>query len=228
MKTLKCFTLILFLFLVVCFDCPAQETNQVKTVLTTQPGSDMTFTFGNDLAGKLPVGWNAPTGKWTLSENEGKKILFQTAANNGNTFNIAVYEGAIYSDLELYVKIKAVSGKEDQGGGLVWRYIDSKNYYIVRENPLEDNVVLYKVQNGKRTDLPLIGKGMTYGVDVPKLGTGWNSLKVLVKRDLFVVYLNDKEIFQVKDQTFTKAGLIGVWSKADASSYFNEMVVKVK
>ncbi|RLD89089.1 MAG: hypothetical protein DRJ02_02395 [Bacteroidetes bacterium] len=84
---------------------------------------------------------------------------------------------------------------------------------------------MYKVENGKRTDLPLLGKGRTYGVDVKPLGSGWNTLKLTVKDDLFTVYLNGEELFQVKDQTFKNAGKIGLWTKADAVSYFDDFQV---
>ena len=113
----------------------------------------------------------------------------------------------------------------DQGGGFVWRFTDANNYYVVRANPLEDNVVLYKVEKWKRTDLPLIGKGKTYGVNVPKLGSGWNDLKLTVQDDIFTVYLNGKQIFQVKDKTFTNVGKVGLWTKADAVSYFDDFKI---
>ncbi len=202
------------------------QSNQNNDSLNLNPGKDIILTFEGDEMNKLPTGWSAPVGNWSIANDNGNKVLYQSAANSDGTFNIAVYDGAVYTDMEMSLRIKAISGKGDQGGGLVWRYLDKSNYYTVRENPLEDNVVLYKVENGKRTDLPLIGKGLTYGTSVPKLGNGWNNLKVVVKADLFVVYLNDKEIFQVKDHTFTKPGLIGVWSKADAASYFDDLTVQ--
>jgi len=125
----------------------------------------------------------------------------------------------------LEVKMKGVKGKMDQGGGFIWRWADKDNYYVVRANPLEDNVVLYKVKNGKRTDLEVLGKGRTYGVEVPALGNDWNDLKLDVKGNLFTVFLNGKEIFQVQDDTFAKAGKVGLWTKADAVSYFDDFQV---
>ncbi len=86
---------------------------------------------------------------------------------------------------------------------------------------------MYKVEDGKRTDLPLIGKGKTYGVDVEALGSGWNTLKLTVKNELFTVYLNDKEIFKVSDKTFTNAGKVGLWTKADAVTWFDDFQIKV-
>jgi hypothetical protein len=124
------------------------------------------------------------------------------------------------------VKIKGVDGRKDQGGGFIWRFTDKNNYYVVRENPLENNVVLYKVKNGKRTDLPILGKGRTYGVDVNPLGNDWYTLKIKVNDDLFTVYLNGKELFKVKDNTFTNAGKIGLWTKADAVSFFDDLKIQ--
>ncbi|RLD68721.1 MAG: hypothetical protein DRI95_02115 [Bacteroidetes bacterium] len=82
------------------------------------------------------------------------------------------------------------------------------------------------MEKGIRTDLPLIGKGKTYGVEVEPLGDDWNTLKLTVKDDLFTVYLNDKEIFQVSDKTFPDVGKIGLWTKADAVTYFDDFQIK--
>ncbi len=81
---------------------------------------------------------------------------------------------------------------------------------------------MYKVENGVRTDLPLIGEGRTYGTDVEPLGKDWNTLKLTVEGNLFTVYLNNQEIFQVADNTFQDAGKIGLWTKADAVTYFDD------
>ena len=137
-----------------------------------------------------------------------------------------VFNGFDLKNVEMSVKLKGLAGKMDQGGGFIWRFKDRNNYYVVRANPLEDNVVLYKVKDGKRTDLPIMGKGRTYGVKVKKLGNDWNTLKIKVVDDLFTVYLNGEELFKVQDQTFTGPGKIGLWTKADAQSYFDDFQVR--
>ena len=83
------------------------------------------------------------------------------------------------------------------------------------------SIELYK-GNGVRTDLPLVGKGKTYGVNVDKLGSGWNTLKLIVRDDLFSVFLNDKKLFKVKDTTFPNTGKVGFWTKADAVTFFDD------
>lgn len=193
---------------------------------------DTTFSFSNYELDKIPSGWSQYyTGKgnrteWKVLDDEGNKVLAQLSEDNPNYhFNEIVFDGFKIKNVELVVRLKGIKGKMDQGGGFVWRYTDANNYYVVRANPLEDNVVLYKVENGKRTDLPLLDKEKTYGVEVEPLGNGWNFLKLSVKDDLFTVYLNDKELFQVSDKTFPDAGKIGLWTKADAVTYFDDFQV---
>src|SRR5258708_24742028 len=105
------------------------------------------------------------------------------------------------------VKFKTMSGAVDQAAGLVWRYRDPDNYYIVRANALEDNIVLYKVQNGQRLALPPKGSASkTYGVKhhIPK--RVWNTLSVEFQRDVFKVSFYGQILFEVIDSTFEKHG----------------------
>ena len=189
------------------------------------------FDFENLETAKLPEGWSQYfTGSggtdWQVLEEEGNKVLGQLYSDNPNNhFNIIVNDSIMAKNMILNVRLKAKAGRIDQGGGFIWRFRDKNNYYVVRANPLEDNVVLYKVEDGKRTDLPLIGKGKTYGVDVEKLGDSWNTLKLVVKDALFTVYLNDEELFKVEDQTFSNAGKTGLWTKADAVTYFDDFEI---
>ena len=192
------------------------------------------FDFENYAIGKLPEDWSQyATGKgskteWKIVDDGGNKVLAQLSTNNPNYhFNEAVYNGLTARNVELKVRMKGVKGRMDQGGGFVWRFADKNNYYVVRANPLEDNVVLYKVKNGIRTDLPLVGKGRTYGVDVKPLGHGWNELRLTVRDSLFTVYLNGEKLFSVIDETFKNAGKIGLWTKADAVTYFDDFEIKV-
>ncbi len=210
-----------------------QTTATPATVQAAPATTDTTFTFDNCETGKLPDGWTEGfTGKgtgtqWGVAVDDGNKVLAQLSKDNPSYhFNVIAYNNLEPKDVEMTVRLKGVTGHEDQGGGFVWRFKDFNNYYVVRANPLEDNVVLYKVVEGKRTDLPLVGKGRTYGVKVKPLGNGWNTLKLVVKDDLFTVYLNGQELFQVKDETFTDAGKIGLWTKADAVTYFDDFNVK--
>jgi hypothetical protein len=107
----------------------------------------------------------------------------------------------------------------------VWRYKDKDNYYIVRANALENNVVLYKVEKGKRTDLPLKGKGRTYGAKAKVPSGEWGTLRVVVNGDLFEVFLNGAKLYEVEDATFTESGKVGLWTKADSYTLFDDLKI---
>jgi len=207
-----------------------QETELIPPVII----SDTLLQFEENNVGEIPIHWSeyftgkGESTKWEIVNDHGNNVLAQISNDHPNYhFNVIVFNELIAKNVELQVKLKGITGRMDQGGGFVWRFIDANNYYVVRANPLEDNIVLYKVENGKRTDLPLIGKGRTYGADVETLGNGWNTLKLYAKDELFIVYLNDKEIFKVNDKTFTNAGKVGFWTKADAVTWFDDFQVKI-
>src|SRR5262249_10793909 len=118
-------------------------------------------------------------------------------------------------------------GIVDQGAGLVWRYKDPNNYYIVRANALENNVVLYKVQNGERVSLlPKGAVSNAYGVKHPVPKQTWASLRVDFSGNLFAVSLNGEKLFEVEDSTFANAGKTGLWTKADSVIYFDDFRVE--
>jgi hypothetical protein len=118
------------------------------------------------------------------------------------------------------VAFKAMLGKEDQGGGLVWRYQDVNNYYICRMNPLEDNFRVYKVVDGVRKMLA------TTKNDV-KVPTGqWHTIEARMTADHITCYLDGKKYLDVKDDTFKKAGKVGLWTKADAQTRFDNLTIK--
>jgi hypothetical protein len=231
MKTLS----ILFLSLIIFTSCNSQSNNKLNTPIKRPEIKiiDTIFTFENTHLDKVPPHWSVTyTGRkgeiptWKIINDNGNKVLAQLSKDNPNYhFNVVTFDDFEVKNIELQVKMKGVHGNMDQGGGFVWRYTDKNNYYVVRANPLEDNVVLYKVKNGKRTDLPIVEKGRTYGVDVKPLGNKWNTLKLKVKDNLFTIYLNDQQIFQVQDTTFSNSGKIGLWTKADAITYFDDFQI---
>jgi hypothetical protein len=120
--------------------------------------------------------------------------------------------------VEVQVAFKAVRGKADQGGGIAWRYLDANNYYLARMNPLEDNYRVYKVVAGKRIQL-----GTQEDVKVP--AGEWHVLKVKQAGEQIECWLDGKKYLQVKDDTITKAGHVGLWTKADAQTYFDDLKV---
>lgn len=206
---------------------------QAQSLDPLNPEEKINFDFEKYPAGQLPDGWSeyytgSGNTEWKVAEDNGNKVLAQLYSDNPNNhFNVIVNNGIAAKDMVLTAQLKGVIGNHDQGGGFVWRFSDKNNYYVVRANPLENNVVLYKVEKGKRTDLPLVDKGKTYGVDVLPMGNRWHTLQLVVKNKLFTVFLDDKELFKVQDETFTNAGKIGFWTKADAVTYFDDFEVEI-
>jgi len=182
--------------------------------------SDTTFNFDKQKIGNTPEGWTNTSGTWMVKQDGNNKVLAQKAKNRGNKFNVCVFDGDKPQDVDLSVDIRAISGKEDQGGGLVWRFIDAKNYYIVRFNPLEDNYRLYKVYKGRRIQLKSANAHVSQGA--------WFTVKAVMKNNEITCYLNGEKLINHKDDTFTKAGKTGFWTKADAVSDFDNYKLKGK
>jgi len=165
-------------------------------------------------------------GKWVVLADGPNRVLAQTDADSTRSrFPVAVLTDVITADGDLSVRFKPISGRVDQAAGLVWRYQNQDNYYIVRANALEDNVVLYKVENGKRIDLPVKGEGRTYGkkADVPAMQ--WSTLRVVATGRLFEVYFNGTKLYDVEDATFAQPGKVGVWTKADSVTHFDDLAI---
>ncbi len=203
---------------------------------TAIAAQNRTVEFEGETVGQPPAGFTfghtakvgAP-GRWLVQQEDGNRFLAQLEADRaGRRFPVAVISDFTATDVDLSVRFKPVSGRVDQAGGLVWRYQDEDNYYIVRANALEDNVVLYKVENGRRSDLPLKGEGRTYGMTAPVPSGQWSTLRVVVTENLFEVYYNGTKLYAVEDSTFSSAGKVGLWTKADSVTYFDDLTVVVR
>jgi len=204
-----------------------------------QAQTTRTLTFDQDKVGAVPQGFStALTGQgkpgvWVVMKDpkspERGNVLAQTDADATDyRFPVCVLDDLSAKDLDLSVMVKPVTGRGDQAAGLVWRYQDANNYYIVRANGLEHNVVLYKVQHGRRTDLPLKGAGRTYGKQVTVPSGQWSTLRVTAAGPLFTVYFNGEKLYEVEDTTFPGAGKVGVWTKADSVTYFDNLTISPK
>lgn len=168
-------------------------------------------------------------GRWVIQTEGSNKVLAQTDADSTRSrFPVAVLSDLATTDVDLSVRFKPISGRVDQAAGLVWRYQDQDNYYIVRANALEDNVVLYKVERGRRTDLPLKSEGRTYGKKAEVPAGRWSTLRVVATGPRYEVHLNGSRLYEVEDTTFTQAGQVGVWTKADSVTQFDDLVVVTK
>jgi hypothetical protein len=150
------------------------------------------------------------------------QALKQCGWSPNASFPLCLKTSSALQDGFVEVHFKCLSGTNDQAAGLVWRYRDTGNYYVARANALENNVVLYKVQKGKRTALDIVGRAGGYGVKTTVPAQVWNTLRVNFRGTRFQVLLNGRELFAVEDTTFTAADSVGVWTKADSVTLFDD------
>jgi hypothetical protein len=202
------------------------ESSMLVTILAAGLAIQ-TVTFDRSTA--LPDGWiSGVTGhgaaKWEVIADSSATSAPNVLRQSGEaTFCWAVDTTKKLKDGFAEVKIKPLSGKEDQAGGLVWRFKDPNNYYVVRANALEGNVVMYKTVDGKRSSLQVKGRMLGYGIDskVPK--GKWSTLRVEFAGNLFTVLFEGKKLFEVEDDTFKEEGAVGLWTKADSVTLFDDL-----
>jgi hypothetical protein len=176
--------------------------------------------FDTDPAGALPAGWvggltGRGTPRWTvepLPDAPSKPHVLKQSGSG--TFPWCVRSGVSIADGFVETRFKPVSGKEDQAGGVVWRWKDGDNYYVARANALEDNVSLYYTENGSR-------KTIQY-VDAPVPGNVWHLLRVEFSGTRIKVMLDGNGYIEVNDARIAGAGSVGVWTKADSVTLFDD------
>jgi 3-keto-disaccharide hydrolase len=179
-----------------------------------------TENFDSTRAGALPDGWVAGvTGRgsprWAVGADptapSGKGVLQQIGSG---TFPWCVKKDVSIADGFVEVKFKPISGKEDQAGGVLWRWKDGDNYYVARANALENNVSLYYTANGRRNTIKY--------VDAPVPANAWHTLRVEFVGARIKVALDGKTYIEAQDSRISGPGAVGVWTKADSVTSFDD------
>jgi hypothetical protein len=186
--------------------------------------------FDDVLADQLPPNFltgtffdGRPAGEWKVikvPEAISPPQVLAQLRNKGaeHNYNLLLVEGTTARNLDLSVSFHAVSGKADMGGGLIWRAKDDRNYYLTRANPLEQNIRVYHVVHGVRKML----KNYDEIIDVRK----WHRLHVITQGCRIQIFYDEKKVFDLCDDTF-KEGLIGLWTKSDAVTYFDDLRLEI-
>ena len=193
----------------------------------TVAGVAESVTFDGETSGAPPKGWTLTmtgrgTPKWTVERDDTAPSKEKVLKQSGEaTYPLALKDGTSIKDGFVEAKFKAISGSEDRAGGLVWRARDAGNYYVVRANALEDNVVLYKTVKGVRNSLDIVGRRGGYGVEQAVPPNQWHMLRVEFLGTRFKVIFNGKPLFEVDDSTFAEPGMVGLWTKADSVTAFD-------
>ena len=187
----------------------------------------VTVDFDKYVVGTLPDGFSTAVtdggqpGNWEIVDANGTKVLAQTNTDETDgRFPLCVYDKVSVKDVEVSVDFMAVSGKLDQAAGLVARYKDKNNYYITRANAIEDNVRLYKVQEGNRKQIASANLKVTPGE--------WHTLKLQVEGTQLKVYYDGKSVIDANDAAFQNIGKTGLWTKADSVTYFSNLTIKAR
>lgn len=212
--------------LIVVGSCTQSDSNTPLKKLTGY----LKWEFAQTPNGNLPDGWvgfqTNPTEAWVAhkivddpSAPSPPAVLSVVESTcSGNTYNMALHGRSSYRDLDISIMVKAVGGEEDQGGGPIWRCRDQNNYYICRFNPLENNFRVYYVKDSKRQQLASANIELQAGK--------WYHVRVTMRGNHIVCYLDGKELLNVNDETIATAGFVGVWTKADATTSFDDMIIQ--
>jgi len=188
--------------------------------MTTGLATAETVNFDDMKSGAPPRGWTpmqtgSGTAKWAVEKDESAPSKPNVLKQSGQaTFPVCFKNNTNIKDGFVEVKFKPVSGKEDQAGGVIWRVQDANNYYIARANALEDNVTIYHTINGKRVAFKNINRKVTSGV--------WHTLRVEFEGNKFTVTFDGTKVIEATDASFANAGKVGVWTKADSVTLFDD------
>jgi hypothetical protein len=184
------------------------------------------WNFDQDQPSRVPPGFQIgtlfdgrPAGDWQVIRTDKATsppyVLAQLQGKGAeHAYKLALVQSTEAEDIDLSVNILPISGQADMGGGLIWHAADDRNYYLVRANPLEQNIRIYRVANGVRHMI----KNFDHIIDVRQ----WHSLRVQMRGCDILVSFDDQPVLTLCDQAFTK-GRIGLWTKSDAVTYFDDL-----
>ena len=206
---------------------PAAASPSTAAVSAPTLSADtVTWTFDRGAVGQAPVGFSfgrtgsGRPGRWLVrpapDAPSGPNVLAQEDSDRTDyRFPVAVADAPSFGDVSVSVRCKPVGGRVDRACGIVWRYQDENNYYLTRANALEDNVCWYYVQNGRRIEVKR--------VKVKVASEVWHALRADMRGDHVEVYFNGTKLIDVHDSRFTAPGRVGLWTKADSYTLFDDL-----
>jgi hypothetical protein len=210
---------------------PVNEIS-VETPAPLQPaGKSFVYNFDGDAAGQMSAKFHETlTGqgakpRWVVEADASAPSQPNVLAQLSNDrtdyrFPLAIADEGSFLDLDLSVKFKAVSGNVDRAAGLVFRFKDANNYYVVRANALEGNCRVYHVVAGKRQQFA----GANFNIPSAE----WHELRVQCVGNKITCYYDGEMKIESTDDTFKEAGKIGLWTKADSVTYFDDLRVSAR
>jgi hypothetical protein len=205
---------------------PSPTASEPRAPSEEPRGKPILETFEDDAVDAAPAGFafgrtgKGALGKWLVKAEagapSGTKVLAQVDADGTSfRFPVATLEQPILKDVRVSVRCKVISGRVDQACGLVARYRDDGNYFITRANAIEDNIRLYTVRDGKRDEIA--------SHDIEVTPNVWHDYRFQVRGDHLQVFWNGQLVLDHHDGTFTDAGRVGLWTKADSVTHFDDL-----
>lgn len=198
---------------------------------TGGPGDERNWTFDKLPEGQPPAGWSSfttkptgPTAQWQVVQDtrgpSQPRVLALTESGGGpGTINLLIFEaGPAMTDVDLSVRVRSRTGKSAQGGGLVWRWQDANNYYMLGVDTLASQVRVSVVQAGQVRQLAVAGANVK--------ATRWPGIRVVARGQQIVGYLDGQKVLDITDQSIMTPGRVGVWTPADACSAFDDFEIR--
>ena len=194
-------------------------------------GKEFLYNFDSDAVGKLPAKFHdgltgqGAKAQWVVKADptapSQPNVLAQTSTDKTDyRFPLAIADEGSFKDLDMSVRFKSVSGDVDRAAGIAFRLTDANNYYVVRANALEDNYRLYHVVKGRRVQFA--------GANFKVASGEWHELRVECVGNHIICYYDGEKKIDATDETFKEAGKVGLWTKADSMTYFDDLRVIAK
>jgi hypothetical protein len=209
---------------------PSSPRPSPRAAPSLTPPAPLRFSFDGDPTGALPPGWKTesthpkgPVATWLVVRDDhapsAPNILSLIRINHtsSDTFNLCWTDVPRFLDGDIEVSFRADSGKDDQGGGLIWRIKDKDTYLLARMNPLEDNLRIYYVLNGARTQLASAAVSAAPGT--------WHTLRIEQHANAIRGFLDGTMRLETTDAHIPAPGGVGLWTKADAATSFDNLTI---
>lgn len=190
------------------------------------------FEFDRSPDGPLPKGWVASSPRiksldgqtppardpatWALETTDGSKRVVVRPASPAADFNVLTLQDVVGPDLEASVEITPLSGSTDQGGGIMFRIVDERNFYLLRYNPLKKDLRLYRVVDGA-------GEKLSESLNIEHMSGSSHTLLVRAVGNRLTGWMDGKELVSATDDRYTKSGKVGLWTKSDAATAFRRI-----
>jgi hypothetical protein len=196
--------------------------------------------FDDVVPPSMPPGWTATATRdiraphWQVMKEPSApsrpNVFAQTSTAPGpNEFPLAIFDRVICRDFDLSVKFRITSRGRNRTAGLVWRYQDEKNYYLLHFSVDQKNIALLRVENGQVRPIPIPGtKPGSFGLAHDVRADQWYVAKVIVRGPRIRVLFGNRLLFEVMDDSLASPGKTGLWTRGSTVAWFDDFRIDRK